>query len=146
MKKILVVLFILTTLHFQTGCILVPFIESFKSAGVLESDRKQLLEEQIEYFNRARSWGKPTQTLAFVTKESRPQMRTLLSDKKNKERIVETTIDDLLFQDEARNAEVFARIKYFAIPYYVVEERVEKQQWIFSTVAGWKLAKLETDS
>lgn len=122
-----------------SGCVLAPAIDSFRRAGVMEDDRRALLPKRVQRFYEALYWGKPTEALSFVTDEGREQVRRALKQRKE-ERVVESELADVRFQNEAYEAHVEVVIRYYKVPYYVVEERREKQLWKFGLADGWKLA------
>lgn len=113
--------------------------------GVSESDRHRLLNEKVNDFNRVRTWGESLQIVAFATNDLRPKLERSLPVK-GKEKIVETEVITTDYEQESKKASVQARIKYFRVPYYVVEERIEKQSWEFNLSEGWKLSDLEVIS
>ncbi|MCB0328153.1 MAG: hypothetical protein KDD70_00780 [Bdellovibrionales bacterium] len=137
----LLLLFLLTC----NGCILVPFINSAKQSGLLRSDRERLLQEEVTKFHRVRFWGKSMQALGFASDEGRESVGDFLRAHSEGEKVVESAIDFVDFQEDAYRAEVAARIKYYRVPYYVVEERIENQNWAFSVASGWKITDVRVD-
>ncbi len=129
-----------------SGCILVPFIDSARQSGFRESDRQRLLQEQVVKFNRARMWGKPTQTLAFAEPESQATLRAFLNKHGRDERVVESEVESIEFSADAYAAVVNSRVRYYRVPYYVVEERHENQEWSFSLSDGWKIKDVAVET
>lgn len=142
MKK-LVVAALLAVCVSLSGCILVPFIDSFKESGVAESDRVRLFDKQIRQYNYALADGRSGRLLAFVEPESkeslRPQFRNLFKDQK----IVDTRVDMVDFEEESYVANVDLEIRYFKVPQYVVQSRIEQQQWKFTLGSGWQLVSIK---
>jgi hypothetical protein len=127
------------------GCILVPFINSAKQSGLLQSDREGLLEKDVERFHRIRFWGKTMKALSYTNREHRDQVRDYLRAHSDDEKVVESEIEFIDFFEESYKAEVLVQVKYYRVPYYVVEERIEKQQWEFSVGSGWKVNDIEIE-
>ncbi|MCB0353970.1 MAG: hypothetical protein KDD64_10610 [Bdellovibrionales bacterium] len=134
-KKLVLLLGVLLCLQ---GCIIAPLIDSFKETGISESDRQRLLERQVKEFHQALFWGKPSLALDIAEEESRDELRRFMRDTKRKERIIESQIEYLDFDDGSTEADVDVAVKYYRIPYYVVNERIERQHWRFSYASGWK--------
>ncbi|MCI5064746.1 hypothetical protein MRY87_03360, partial [bacterium] len=114
------------------GCILVPFINSAKQSGLMREDRERLLQEEVTKFHRVRFWGKPMQALAFASREGRGEVEDFLRAHSKNEKVVESEVELIDYAEDAYEAIVSARVKYYRIPYYIVEERIEKQDWTFS--------------
>ncbi len=142
MNRVIILFFVL---NFCSGCILVPFIDSYKSIGVQRGDRERLLQEELVQFNRARFWGEKSQALQFTKPESRKEIQKLLRSQKD-ERIVESEVEFIDFIDEGYEANVSTMVKYYRVPYYVVEDRIENQGWAFTHASGWKLQSIEVES
>ncbi|MCB0321032.1 MAG: hypothetical protein KDD60_08910 [Bdellovibrionales bacterium] len=127
-----------------SGCaIFVPVIDSYKSIGVQRSDRERLLNKELVAFNQARFWGPKGNTLQYVDEKAQEVMIDYLREQKE-EKIVESQVDFVTFQEDAYEAKVSARVKFYRVPYYVVEEREESQSWVFSLSDGWKIRSIET--
>ena len=138
---IVVVTFALSSLQ---GCVaLVPIVKSYSEIGVTEGDRMALLEEKVDTFNDAMYWGKMQRALEMSDKTNHDSLRRELRRRKKEERVVETEIEFVDFSEEAYKANVDVLVKYFKVPFYVVNERLERQEWEFETGMGWKFVKLE---
>jgi hypothetical protein len=121
------------------GCILVPFIDAFKKTGVAEGDRMQLLAPEVKKFTDALSWGSKTDALTVVADDSRTAIMKQLKGLGEDEHVVEAKVDEVEWIQDAYKAKVSVKVKYYKVPYYVVNTRVEEQQWEFSVAGGWKL-------
>lgn len=125
------------------GCFLAPAIDSFNKLGVTESDRMALLPQQVKKFQEAVYWGSSAQILAFTTDESRAAIAAQLRNRSEEERVVESKITDMQFRDDASAAQVHVRVKFFRVPYYVINDRIERQEWSFSVSGGWRIVSRE---
>lgn len=127
----------------QSGCILVPFIDSFKESGVTRADRERLLQQTVSDFQRERFWGNGGGALSFAEGTSREELREIIRDSRRSEKIVESEIEFIDFDKDAYKAQVDVIVKYYVVPQYVVQERIENQQWRFSFTDGWRFHALE---
>ena len=121
------------------GCILAHIGDSVQRAGVTESGRRRLLQEAVKDFHNAIYWGKPNRAAAYVVPERRQEVARQLHTMRRKERIVETNVDFVSYGPDARSAEVDVMYKYYRVPMFVVNERLEREQWTFSMSTGWLL-------
>jgi len=138
--RVLVVCFLAFSL---SGCVLVPWIDSYKKIGVSEADRQSLLQERVLDFQRAVYWGRPEAALAFVKADVRDDLWRVIRAKGDEEKIVDSKIEYIKFEEESYAAEVDVAVKYYRVPFYVVEERVERQQWTFTIADGWRYSAME---
>jgi hypothetical protein len=134
-----VVVLSVSVLLFLSGCFLAPFIESFKSAGATQSDREALLPKDLKRFTEALSWGSPEPVLALVDDSARKDIQEQLNEKSETERVVESKVTGVTYEDDSYKASVAVKVKYYRIPYYVVQERKEQLEWKFSLGTGWRL-------
>ena len=134
-----VVVLCLSVLFFLSGCFLAPFIESFKSAGATQSDREALLPRDLKRFTEALSWGNAEPVMALVDDSARKEIQEQLNEKSETERVVESKVTAVTYDEDSYKASVAVKVKYYRIPYYVVQERKEKLEWKFSLGTGWKL-------
>ena len=126
-----------------SGCVLAPAIDSVKRAGVLEGDRQNLLSQEIKHFSDVMSLGQPTKMLEFVAADRLSQIAPDLKKNFKNEKIVDCSVDDVQFSNDSYDADVKVRIKYYKVPVYVVDERLEHQRWTFSSSTGWKIYERE---
>jgi hypothetical protein len=141
MKKLLLGLSML----FLSSCmILAPIISSFKETGATQSDREMLFQKAIKEFHTLEATRNPEQAAVFAKSENKMAMANTFRERSLSERIVESTIGLLEYQDEARKAFVTVNKKYFRVPQYMVKERREKETWEFiSSLEGWRIASIE---
>ena len=86
-----------------------------------------------------------SQALEFVVPEERDRLREGIREHRmKKERIVESKVEDVIFDDDARTADVEMTIRYYRTPVYIVKDRLEVQKWSFVGVGtGWLLSERE---
>ncbi len=136
--RILKVLLLLTFLFFLNSCVaLAPVMETYRQMGVSEADRMQLLEQRVREFHDSIYWGRPHTALQLSDESARPDLRRRVRDRRRKEKLVDSKVDFVEFDDDAYEAKVDVLIRFYRVPNYVVKERVETQDWRFSTVSGW---------
>lgn len=133
------VLMSLTLSLLFSGCILVPFLQAFKETGATPADRRALLEPETKKFSDAMLMGRKMRALSLVLPESRDEISQQIKDIGEGERVVEAKVDDIQWDPDAWKATVFIKIKYYKVPYYIVESRMDEQHWEFSMSDGWKL-------
>ncbi|MBN8549079.1 MAG: hypothetical protein J0M12_07185 [Deltaproteobacteria bacterium] len=122
-----------------SGCFLAPAIDSFNKLGVTESDRQALLEDRFRKFSDALYWGAPGEAITFVTPESRGDLEPEFRRIRKQEKIVDSRIESVGFSDNSFTATIEVLQKYYRVPYYVVNERTESQEWKFHINGGWLL-------
>ena len=127
------------------GCVaFAPLIKTYSEIGVSREDRVRLLESNVNEFHDAVYWGRSQTALSLAKEESRNELRQLIrSIRKSKQKIVESKIEFVDFDEDAYEAEVEVLVKYYEEPYYIVRDRTEKQKWEFETASGWKFVTLE---
>lgn len=126
----------------MNGCILLPVMDSMKQMGLTRSDREALLARDVKQFHEALYWGKPDRALALAMPDNRDAIASQLREMKRSHRIVESTIDSVDFADDAFTANVDVIVKYYAVPFYIVNERIEEHVWKFQMPDGWRLQTL----
>lgn len=122
------------------GCILAPVIDGFSDLGTTNGDRQALLGKRVKQFNEALYWGIPTRALALATVENRGKLMDQLRSNSESEKIVETKVAFMDFNEDATSADVDVKVKFYRIPYYMVTERTERQKWEFFARSGWLLS------
>ena len=122
-----------------SGCVLVPFIQAFKEVGATEGDRMALLNERVKKFNAAVVWGNRAEAVSYVADESQLKLSPQFKDASEEERVFDSKVTNVTWEDSARAATVEVKTKFYKIPVYVVTTRVEEQKWKFETGVGWKL-------
>lgn len=122
-----------------SGCVLVPFIQAFKDVGVTEGDRMALLNERVKKFNAAVVWGNRAEAVSYVADASQLKLSPQFKDSSEEERVFDSKVSNVTWEDSARAATVEVKTKFYKIPVYVVTTRVEEQKWEFEAGDGWKL-------
>ncbi len=139
MKAYLCIGSILLAAFFLGGCIFAPTLDSISKAGFTKGDREGILSDSMKKFHDALYWGNPSQALAMVTDEGRENVLASIKKSKREERIVDSKVEMVDFKNDSFEAEVDVTVRYFQVPYYVVKDRTEREQWEFSLVDGWRL-------
>ncbi len=125
------------------GCVLAPLIQSYKQIGVSESDRQRLLQDSVNNFQRALYWGQAGEAIALTEDGSQEELRRLIRDSRKSEKIVESKVDFVEYGQDSMDADVEVVVKYYKVPFYVVNERIERQKWNFSYSSGWRYVSRE---
>lgn len=134
---------LVTVIITLNGCIIAPAIDSFKKLGVTSSDRAGLLPKAVKQFQDHRFWGDPMEALTMASDDGRESLKDVLLAGRDKDRIVESKISNVNFSDARFSAEVDIDVKFYTIPYYVVNTRIERQKWSFSMTGGWQIDSYE---
>jgi hypothetical protein len=132
-------LFSLVTVSFS-GCVLVPFVQAFKEAGATEGDRMALLPDNVKKFNSAMVFGNRMEAMQYVASDSQTKIAAGIQSDPESERVVDSKVNNIIWADSAYEATVEIKVKYFKVPVYIVNTRVEEQRWVFNVGQGWKLA------
>lgn len=135
---VLTAVFSLSLVTSVSGCMLVPFIQAFKEVGATEGDRMTLLNEEVKKFNAAVVWGNHTEAASYIAPESQLKLSSQFKDATEEERIVDSKVTDVVWADSARDAAVKVKTKFYRVPVYVVNTRIEEQHWLW-TSGAWKL-------
>jgi hypothetical protein len=89
-------------------------------------------------------WGRSQDALTFALPESRAELtRAMKEASKYQERIVETKVDNIEFDDDGTHATVEVTVRAFRVPVYVVNDSAKQQRWVFSLTNGWQLAGID---
>jgi hypothetical protein len=139
LRRAIQTLSLIVVLHSAAGCVLVPFLQAFKEAGATEEDRMALLSDEVRKFNAAVVLGDKMQAGTYVDPEARARISPQFKSTDDEERIVDSKIDNVEWGEGAREATVSVKTKFYKIPVYVVNTRVEEQRWKFTHSNGWKL-------
>ena len=130
---------LLTSCLFLTSCIFVPAIDSIKKAGITENDRKQLLAVEVKKFHDAINWSNPHEAMSYVDAQSLDTLGPRLRESAENEKIFETKVKNIVFEDDAYAASVEVSTRLYKVPVYVVHDRLENEKWRFSLSDGWKI-------
>lgn len=124
------------------GCIFAPAIDSFKKLGLTETDRQKLLGKSIKEFQDALYWGKPDEAMMYVKDEKKGALNELIFEIGKGERVTESSIERTEFDEGSYHSKVRVLVRSFKVPYYIVNQRIDAQEWEFSVSGGWLLTAL----
>lgn len=142
MIRVPVLLFLIASI---SGCAAVaPFVQTYNEIGVSSGDRQALLDGAVKDFNSALYWGNMSQAVALSTEQGQPSLKQEMRRRKKEERVVESQVELVDFDESSHNADVEVLVKFYKVPFYVVNERIERQKWTFELGSGWKFVSLET--
>lgn len=136
MKIILLALY--TSILFS-GCILAPAIKGVQDAGFRSSDRQMKLGETLKEFKEGLYWGHLPKVLAYTDTQAQESVQKAFSRVGRSERITEVSVDNTSFDEDGYKAQVAMVVRYFRVPEYLVQERVDTQNWEYSFSEGWKM-------
>ncbi len=122
-----------------SSCIFAPSLDSIHKAGFTKSDRMQILGAEVKSFHDALFWGHVNDAIVYADQDLRSQIATEIRNRTANERIVESSVELVDFTEDGYEAAVEVGVRYFKIPQYVVNKRVEKERWRFTVVNGWKI-------
>lgn len=138
MKKLVLLPLILML----SSCILVPVIDSFKKAGLTENDRKALLPPNLKKFHDSLHWGSINDAMVFVAPENASEISDYLNETSEEQKIVESKIKSVKFDEGAYTATVEVKTRAYKIPVYIVTDKTERETWKCSFGNDWKLAAI----
>lgn len=123
--------------------ILAPIINTFKETGAMQADREMLLHKAVKKFHQLQATRTPEQSATFAKDEIKAEMANQLRAQGKRERIIESMISTLEFQEESHKATLVMNVKYYRVMQSVVKERLVEEKWEFvSTAQGWKVASI----
>ncbi len=100
--------------------------------------RQAMLSERTERFHRALSFSSPAEALEYVSPEHRVEFLTRQKSTLRERTIVGVDVKDIEFNDDSSEATVIAGTRYFQAPSYHVEDREDREKWVFRTLdGGW---------
>lgn len=109
-----------------------------------EQRKSELLQARLELFNRAVYWGAADEVMAYVEPEQRTKLFRQFKQSRQKEKLVDLNVADVLFENNSNDAAVEMQIRYYEEPRYVVKTRSEKQKWTYHRFGGgWLLHEAE---
>ncbi len=138
MKKFLLILF--TT--FASSCVLVPVIDSIKKVGLTSGDRKELLPQSVKKFHDLIQWGNINDALLYVDSDNSSEIYDYLQAKIENEKIVESKVKGIKYEDGAFQAIVEIKIRAYKVPVYIVVDKIERQTWKFGLSDSWRLTEI----
>lgn len=125
------------------GCVLAPVISAVSDLGATEGDRQRLLNKDLKTLNDALASGRYAEALRFVAEDKRQEFKKDFRRNEEDEKIVDTKIYGIDFIEDSYKADVEIGVKYYKVPYFVVNERKELQTWQFSMSGGWQMISRE---
>lgn len=104
-----------------------------------DREKAVMLNQTLATFQKASYWGAVDEASVMVAKEALPRFMEQAHKDQRKQKLVSIKTDSVTFGQDMSQADVMVRVKYFKIPSYVVQTRVEKQLWAFERLSGgWK--------
>lgn len=140
-QKVVLYLALLGVLATVSGCVLAPVIQAVSDVGVTEGDRQRLLNKDLRAYIETRRWSDPNGSVAFMSPDLHAAFFEDARKSRSRERIVDGSIEDVMFENDAYSAEVITLLKVYEVPYYVVKEKREKQRWVFGVGGGWLMTE-----
>ncbi len=128
------------------GCVvLAPVIDGVRQTGVTESDRQRLLTEEVKKYYDALYWGNPSVATTFASDRGREEIAQYMKNRDRNERLVESKVESVNFTNDSYAAEVEITERFYKVPYYMVNSRLQHQEWEFSLLSGWKIVSQKVD-
>lgn len=138
-KSKLIFLSLLIIISFN-ACFVTPLVDSFKGMGVTKSDREELINKTIKHFYANLRTNNYVHITQFLAKERKDALLRELRMRRKVEKLVDGKIDVIEFNEDSHQAEVEVLVKYYEAPFFVLNERIEKQIWKFvGSQSGWRL-------
>ena len=95
-------------------------------------------------FNQARYWGDVSKALGFVAPAQRDEFSLSESDRIERERLVKSKLLSVHVDEGSEFGTVDVSVKFYKIPNYVVNTRLERQLWEFhAKERGWRYRSFE---
>ena len=126
-----------------SGCLLAPTIESVKKAGFTEGDREAIFATDLQSMIDDMRWGKANLVIDRVQADVQPTLAPKIRAFLRKKKIVDLTIDNVVWQDDAYSATVDLVVKSYDPAVSIIDESPMHMEWIFSLVDGWKLVDMK---
>lgn len=117
----------------------------FEGLTLSREGKERLLEKRVQQFADALSAQDMATALLLVKPLKRAELRPLLIERRDKEKLVEVEVLSFKPLDNTDLVSVHLRVKYFAVPEYIVKTREERQDWGYSLRdAQWLLERIDT--
>ena len=133
------IVWLVPVLFLFSGCFVPHLIAGVQDTGLTVNSRRSLLPKEVKEFQEAVYYNNVMKALTKVADEMKESVKGDLMSRKERERIVEYKVEFSDFDESAYRAKVDVAVKYFEIPRYVVQTRIEKEDWHYITPGGWKL-------
>lgn len=132
-KKRWIIFVLCTLMQVPIGC---GSIYNLDDAVANAERRRELLSKSLTAFNSDVQWGDFRAASQLVAPQAKQEFENLARQRKQKEKGVDFEVENISENNNGFQAEVDVRMRYFRIPHYVVESRVERQYWEFERFQG----------
>lgn len=143
MAKLGIALLLAVVVGLNACIAMAPVLQAAQSVGATPGDRRALLPQAVSDFNSALYWGDPSRAMALVLPEGAQGVALQMKKKRDGERMVENRVEGIEFDQDAWTAKVDVIYKFFKVPFYIVVDQRQVQEWRFSIGNGWKLASIK---
>ncbi len=127
-----------------SGCFLTPLVDSFQKSGLNSEARKSLFPKTFKAFYNEVVSQRFLNFDDYLVEENQFELVKILRDSRKIEKIVGGKLDFVDFDKNARIATADVIVENYKVPSYIVNERVERQIWVFTgPSAGWQLKSIE---
>lgn len=114
--------------------------DNLNDALATTAGKSNRLAERVEKFHQALYWGSPQEAVAFVQESTRREMVRTFIEEKQKQKLVDISIDYITYENEGDTAIIDVRVRYYPIPAYVIVTRIDQETWSFDRFGGgWYL-------
>ena len=150
MRHVVRILSFLAISFVMAGCLFVPIISGFRDMGATADARQEMLKKAVKAFHDAVRSSNMTVAMSFIDKEKNPELREAIRNEmrrlRDKEKVVDSKLDFVEYDDDSYTADVEVRSKFFVVPYYVVNEKLETEKWEFETIGSkWILVSRKSE-
>jgi|GEM_PF-5435975 len=125
-----------------SGCVLAPFMEPFRQAGVSAAARRGLLMARVELFHRLWSQNKIEEALLFTDESDRAALRATLEALSDGFVVTGAEVKKRADEDDAAHSVLRIEIQRYKLGRNVIENIPITEQWTFSHTSGWMLVSL----
>jgi hypothetical protein len=102
------------------------------------------LNERVEKFHQALYWSSAQEAAMYIDKSQRREILRTLIGEKQKQKLVDLSVDFVDLQSDGETALIDVRVRYYPIPHYVIITRVDQETWKFDRFGGgWFLTDRE---
>lgn len=116
-----------------TGC-----GSSLRTLTAMGGTQTELLHETVNRYTQALYWGSPEEAARYVAPERLGEFYVDFKNLRKSEKLVDSVIEDVRSLPNGQMS-VSLAVRYYRIPTYLIESRVEDQIWEFRRYAGgWR--------
>jgi hypothetical protein len=127
-----------------SACFATPLIDSFHKSGLNADARKDLFPKTFKAFYNEVVGSRFLNFDEFLVEEHQFKLVKQLRESRKVEKIVGGKLDFVDFNKAANKAVADVIVEYYKVPTYIVNERIERQTWIFTGPnTGWQLKSIE---